>query len=348
MQCKRHAVRHGRSVVGAFWLVWAILGSLSWLGAQVVKKDKLLFVSGRAGGRVLNIYTMSPEGSKRTALTNTTGIELDPVWSPDGKQIAFTVVTNPNDVRSLRKGDICVCNADGSQRQHLTQNPPGTTAIAPTWSRDGKRLAYCTFELAGNQATNPQLHVMDANGQNRKPLGKGLVPAWSPDGKKILFTLLTRQNSGATFRLSVMNPDGSHVKPLLNTGTSAMGAWSPDGKRIAYVALGSSGKWNLCVVNADDSQPRQLTRINVDECCPQWSADGKRIFFSRHLNSGGELVQNWEIFAMDADGRNVQQLTNNPAIDALGSGFMLTMVSFARPMVWPRYPGSQRPPGATR
>jgi TolB protein len=92
------------------------------------------FVSEREDD--IEIFEMRPDGSAATQLTHNTAVtDLDPAWSPDGKQIAF-VRSQPTRINF----DIYVMNADGSNPERLTRSPDGE--FAPTWSPDGKQIAF--------------------------------------------------------------------------------------------------------------------------------------------------------------------------------------------------------------
>jgi TolB protein len=126
-------------------------------------------------------------------------------------------------------------------------------------------------------------------------------------------------NGGDPVELAVMSIDGTNVKAL----TKALGisdlAWSPDGARIAfsrYVGIGGPpGKVNLEIyaANADGSGQVRLTRsAEPNDSNPAWSPDGTRIAFTR-----GDLAgEGSDVYVMDADGTNVQRLTDHPATDA--------------------------------
>src|SRR5262249_30983460 len=105
--------------------------------AQGAKARKILFVSNRAGEGRYNIWAMNPDGSGQVNLTNTEAMELDPVWSPDGKRIAFAVLN-----REAKTADIFVMDANGGRRTQLTRAEAKSYAFAPTWSPNGQRIAY--------------------------------------------------------------------------------------------------------------------------------------------------------------------------------------------------------------
>jgi Tol biopolymer transport system component len=187
------------------------------------------------------------------------------------------------------------------------------------------------------------VYVMEANGKNPKRLCEGTMPVWSADGKKLLYTVCKSDigSDNDEMRLFVMDANGRHAKPLIRAA-AGMGAWSPDGQRIAYVAeagddqTDSPGQGDLFVMNADGSHSQQLTRTKEVEIGPQWSADGRRIFFTRfpQIEDQDTDFDKGEVFVIDADGKNLRQLTNNRASDVLsGSGFWAWVFSQLGPLL---------------
>jgi len=199
----------------------------------------------------------------------------DPVWSPDGRKIAF-----------VGDGKIYVMNADGSGKRRLTPTrnaAPGFRPDSrPAWSPDGRKIAFQTLRHAGPGACsdghpsadcNWEIYVMNADGSGQRRLthspGMDLDPTWSPDGRKIAFVSRRQRCPGvADDRLAyvcgnaeiyVMNADGTGQRNLTrNPARDGHPVWSPDGKTIGFVA-NRGGNRDIYVMSADGSRQRNLT-----------------------------------------------------------------------------------------
>jgi Tol biopolymer transport system component len=208
---------------------------------------------------------------------------------------------------SNRDGDyeIFAMNADGSGQTQLTNND--TNEFDPTWSPDGKRIAFTRFP--SDFSSDGEIFVMNADGSGVTQItdnaAQDFGPVWSPDGKRLAFTS-DRTGGSEVF---LMNPDGSGVSQLTHGASVNLATnWSPDGKQIAFTAYSDGGDSEVFVMNADGTGVVQLTQNDFSDEGDHagWSPDGKLIVFSSNRD-GGDL----DIFVMKADGTGVTQLTHN-------------------------------------
>ena len=124
-------------------------------------------------------------------------------------------------------------------------------------------------------------------------------PLW---GKIVFYS----KRDGNT-EIYTMNSNGSNQTRLtFNNVSDSSPTWSPNGQQIAFHRE-RNGNWEVYVMEGDGSNQRNLTRHQAYDGFPSWSPDGNQIAFNSTRN-GGEN-QDVNIFVMDADGSNVQQVT---------------------------------------
>ena len=256
--------------------------------------SRIVFSSDRDGD--FEVYSAYPDGSGLKRLTNNTGYDDLPAWSPDGKKIAFV---------SDRHGspEIYVMNADGSRVRRLTRDN-GPDNVLPAWSPDGSMIAY-----SSDRDGNREIYVMDADGSNRINLtnnpGYDSSPSWSPDGRRIAFN----SRRDGNLEIYVMDADGANQVRLTRNATSdEFPAWSPDGSRIAF-SSNRTGRRAVYVMNTDGSNPVQLTGDAFRDFWPSWSPDGTRISFTSDRYGAPEIM------VMNADGSHQTNLSGNPGAD---------------------------------
>ncbi len=136
-------------------------GGISWA------KTNMLVVAANSGG-ASDIFTMFPDTDKSPIVKNLTNNPADdttPVWSPDGKLIAFT---------STRDGrpQIYLMNADGSSLRRISNGQADD--FSPTWSPDGNWIGFASTRGGGGN-----IYIMDTFGGNIKQLTSGDHPVWS-------------------------------------------------------------------------------------------------------------------------------------------------------------------------
>jgi TolB protein len=130
-------------------------------GTRIAFARKPDWCSDRGGARPCagshsDIYVMNADGSGKRNLTHDALQNAEPVWSPDGRRIAFVS-------RRDGKAEIYVMNADGSGKRNLTRNP--AKDVRPSWSPDGRKIAFVS-----DRDGRPEAHVMNADGSGQRNL----------------------------------------------------------------------------------------------------------------------------------------------------------------------------------
>jgi Tol biopolymer transport system component len=267
-----------------------------------------------------DLWTMQADGTNARNVTRSQSVaEEEPEWSPDGRKIAYSrgdrCHTDPFDVCNR----IWTANADGSDaRRLMPRRMPGLLANrpvsfhAPTWSPDGRRIAY---EQSIWESQRSNLYVMNADGSGRRRLTRlrnARSPAWSPNGAAIAFT--HRPEKGSNREIFVLTLKTGKLRRLTRTrDDESLPQWSPDGRRIVYQRWEDrleEDEDDVFVMNADGSGQRNLTRRPGLDGGPAWSPGGGLIAFL----SGGEDPVIY-VTAADGSGR-AQRVTGSPNIAA--------------------------------
>jgi TolB protein len=333
---ERATQRSRHLTLGAGWkrigvaMRWTTLRAVA-AGAAVLAVPALASFPGNNGKLVFerptkdggNMYSVAPDGSDLTRLTNRKGIEGDSSWSPDGSKIAFACAKNPE------RGpyEICLINADGSGFTRLTRHR--TFSFGAAWSPDGTKIVYSTSK--GGERL--RLYVMNADGSGKQRLTRNRKgtdyadPQWSPDGTTIAFSMLkgaTQETPrGFDSSIALIDADGGNLRRLTpRRGPDEVNPnWSPDGASIVFERnrlfdVRQSDIWQM---NADGSGKRRLTKSKFYETNPVFSPDGTRIAFTGDRNnrnlSKRRLARGFELYTMAADGGDVIRVTDNRRAD---------------------------------
>jgi hypothetical protein len=153
----------------------------------------------------------------------------------------------------------------------------------PAFSPDGKEIAY-TSNKEEDYFGLSAIYIYDVSTKTEKELIDKVHSSlsWSPDGKKIYYSKISRDNPFWSGYSDVYACDVAtgEEKRLTHAARAINPSVSPDGKEIAY-ATEADGTMNVCVVDSDGNNVRQLTHFTEGEqvFTPKWSPDDSSIVF---------------------------------------------------------------------
>jgi Tol biopolymer transport system component len=212
---------------------------------------------------------MDADGNNHVQLTEMDGREFQPLWSPDGSQIAFLHTTN-------ERADLYLMDADGGNLRQVTSTPEENEGM-PAWSPDGSQFGITVFE--DNVFT---LFLVDAESGERTLFSEDAASAaWSPDGSKIAYG----RASNGDYDLYVANADGSDATRLTDAaGFDAFPVWSPDGSELLFISVrdGAPQLYKMPATGEIGAEPavNLIQNLSLIVLNPAYSPDGSQILYN--------------------------------------------------------------------
>ena len=200
-------------------------------------------------------------------------------------------------VKQEGRFELRIADADGQNAQTaLASREP---IISPSWSPDGTRIAYVSFE---NKKAVVYQHSL-ATGQRQVVAnfrGSNSAPSWSPDGRQ-LAVVLSRDGGS---QLYLINADGSNVRRITQSQSiDTEPFFSPDGQSI-YFTSDRGGSPQIYRMSASGGEAQRVTFDGGYNVSPRVSSDGKTLAYVSRNGSRYQLV------SMDLASRQVQVLTD--------------------------------------
>jgi len=170
-------------LIGAFFFFLAVAplraqssNQYALLRKPTVSKTQIAFSYGG------DLWIVDRNGGEARRLTSDVGIEIDPVFSPDGTMIAFTGEYDGNE-------DVYVIPAAGGIPKRLTTHPGADQVVA--WTRDGKRILFRSSRDSYSRFS--QLYTVSLSGGLPEvlPLPMAFDGSYSPDSSQIAYVPFT-------------------------------------------------------------------------------------------------------------------------------------------------------------
>ena len=265
--------------------------SISPLFARAPRTPKILFTSVPHSN--YEVFIMNPDGSEQVNLTQHPANDKQAVWSPSGDQILFV---------SDRDGgieDLYLMNPDGSNVRRVFNGNRKTNKSSPTWSPDGRQIAYGAIGWNGSRST---IYIATLGEKKEKELViGGTDPAWSPDGTEIACII----DECLTF-VNLRTRERKQFLPKKAIQWQHLPSWSATGDRLAFSGNNDPfpavpdrqqhnewmDKHTIFIANRDGTGFQQV----VDEAgpfawSPELSPDGEKIIYTQAIKGPHQIFK---------------------------------------------------------
>ncbi|MCX7107023.1 MAG: Tol-Pal system beta propeller repeat protein TolB [Methylococcales bacterium] len=209
-------------------------------------------------------------------------------------RIAYITTNNLGGKRQLQQ--LQVADADGFNPQTIASS--AEPLMSPSWSPDGKKVAYVSFEKKSaaiyvqTLASGERVRVAEYPGING-------APAWSPDGTRLALTL-SKDGSPDIYVLNLSTHSLTKLTKSFAIDTEP--SWSPDGSSIVFTS-DRGGKPQIYIVPSQGGQEKRLTFSGNYNARASFSPDGRSLVM---VHGNGN---DYRIAVMDMASRSINVLT---------------------------------------
>ena len=277
---------------------------------------RLEYPSTPEAARISGIFTPAADKSgpppEMTRLTTDPERDLNGIWSPDGRMIAFISNRSGSD-------QIWLMDADGKNQRQVTKGV--AMAAWPAFSPDGSRLVFWSYDSAAG-TYGIELVDIDGENMNRKVVVQSHSmldrPTFHPDGKYIAYGAVTEGN----WDIWLVNADtGRKWRLTSDPRMETNPLWRPDGKALAF-KVAPGGEYSLTqedfMTFENGFQNPTIHAWNGPESVQMngWSPDGRKITYTAEIirDSSGEDRVTYAAMVSDICLKNGQAVVQNTKI----------------------------------
>jgi len=261
-----------------------------WIGAGAVIVACMLLLGW------ISIRSSAPDlpPMKTVPLTSFPGQETYPAISSDGSMVAFAQQGESGIwdlfVMLIGEGDTLLVS-DGT-----------SDSWAPTWSPDGRRIAYRRRVMTNDGKYVFTIESGSALGGQRRQLTKTLHsgpggPSWSPDGNTL--ALVDRESPDVPSSIFLLSLETGEKRRLTSPPADHDGdvspRFSPNGRKVAFVRWGAMIQSDVFIIPTEGGEPRRLTTNNGITYGVDWSADGQSLIFGASRAGRAHWISLWSV-----------------------------------------------------
>jgi Tol biopolymer transport system component/DNA-binding winged helix-turn-helix (wHTH) protein len=217
------------------------------------------------------------DGKSRRSLATVREFPSNLAWSGDDRYLIFSrALESGPELHELRI-------SDGTIRKI----PLVAGGFWPAISHDGTKLAFMVENSHVNIWRRDLLHPSAAPAEMYTSTLQQNAAQYSPDGKRVIFD---SARSGL-WSVWMADSDGSNLVQISRDGPAGYPRWSPDSQKIAFQMKDREGLWGVYVTNISDRVPHKLPTKVRETSDPEWSRDGKWIYFRAYEGVGHQLYR---------------------------------------------------------
>ena len=254
------------------------------------------------------IYSEIPSPMKRVASQPLqTILSHSPAWSANGSQIIY----KSHSYRQTCGDEFIILDLKQNESTTLNCQPFVTRTYDETfdWSADSKLIVFALRKNTLRRINSTTINVINKQGEQVQTFYPAQMVwglAWAPDATRFAATMRNEAS------LQIYSLDGSVATLMTDGPVYGKPSWSPDGKMVAAFCYFKE-EIDVCISSVDGTHSQRIAfpyPFPYLKYYLRWSPNGEKLSFTAQQRGGSH-----DLFVMNPDGTDLQQLTFHPASD---------------------------------